>query len=141
MTLRERMSPFLDAHRSGRYLLVEIGGQSFRAGPTDKKGMIEQSFTLDFPREQDTELPLRVHGHSQDIYAESTVRLIPLDGLSVVSDIDDTIRITECQKTARMLRRNFTEAHYQPVVGMAELYHSWAGVSRAEFHYVSGSSY
>src|SRR4029077_19519123 len=61
--------------------------------------------------------------------------------LSVVSDIDDTIRITECQKTARMLKRNFTEAQYQPVVGMAELYHSWAGVNRAEFHYVSGSSY
>jgi phosphatidate phosphatase APP1 len=141
MTLRERIGPFLDTHSSGRILMVEIGGQSFSAGPTDKKGMIEQNLTLDFPQGANTELPLRVRGAAEDLYAESTVRLIATEGVSVISDIDDTIRITECQKTTRMLKRNFTEAHYQPVVGMAELYQSWSGVSGTEFHYVSGGSY
>jgi len=65
------------------------------------------------------------------------VLMIPPHGVSVISDIDDTIKETFVCSTRRMLRSTFLEA-WRPVAGMAELYRAWAARGVA-FHYVSSS--
>jgi phosphatidate phosphatase APP1 len=59
-------------------------------------------------------------------------------GVTVISDIDDTIRITQ----VRDRRANFCRTFLRPfeaVPGMAEVYRRWAGRYDARFCYVSAS--
>lgn len=64
------------------------------------------------------------------------VRLIEPEGLSVISDIDDTIKITQIPAGSRVVVRNTFYKEYSPAPRMADLYNSW---ENASFHYVSGS--
>jgi hypothetical protein len=59
-------------------------------------------------------------------------------GLSVVSDIDDTIKITEVRNREATLRNTFLRK-FQPAPGMAEFYQRLARERGAQFHYVSAS--
>lgn len=58
-------------------------------------------------------------------------------GVSVISDIDDTIKMTDVCSRRRMLHRTFVEP-FESIPGMADVYRQWAqqGVL---FHYVSSS--
>jgi hypothetical protein len=64
-------------------------------------------------------------------------QLLGREGLSVVSDIDDTIKITAVRQRREMLRNTFLR-DFAAVPGMSELYAAWAGAGAA-FHYVSAS--
>lgn len=63
--------------------------------------------------------------------------LLEDEGISVVSDIDDTIRISEVRDRQRLLRGIFCQ-EFQAVPGMAPLYSAWAARGAA-FHYVSAA--
>lgn len=65
------------------------------------------------------------------------VHLIPPRGLSVISDLDDTIKVTHVRDREELLRNTFVRP-FAPVPGMAELYRGWAEQGAA-FHYVSNS--
>lgn len=67
---------------------------------------------------------------------EGRVQLIEPEGLSVISDIDDTVKITEIPAGARVVVRNTFFREYSAAPGMAEMYSQW---DDAAFHYVSGS--
>jgi len=58
-------------------------------------------------------------------------------GLSVITDIDDTIKITDVTSRSRMLSRTFLEP-FEPIEGMASLYQKLHRQG-AMFHYVSSS--
>lgn len=58
-------------------------------------------------------------------------------GLSVITDIDDTIKITDVTSRSRMLSRTFLEP-FEPIEGMAALYQQ-LHQQGAMFHYVSSS--
>ncbi|TGG94073.1 DUF2183 domain-containing protein [Natronospirillum operosum] len=64
------------------------------------------------------------------------VQLIEPEGLSVISDIDDTVKVTEIPAGRRTVVRNTFFKAYEAAPGMAELYSEWED---ATFHYVSGS--
>ena len=65
------------------------------------------------------------------------VQLVPPTGLSLISDIDDTIKISEVRDRTALVANTFLR-EYRAVTGMSELYARWqdAGV---RFHYVSAS--
>jgi hypothetical protein len=66
------------------------------------------------------------------------VQLVPETGVSVVSDIDDTIKVTEVLRgNRRVVERTLLEP-FEAVPGMSRLYGAWAREG-AVFHYVSGS--
>jgi phosphatidate phosphatase APP1 len=65
------------------------------------------------------------------------IHLVPQEGVSVISDIDDTIKITEVGDRRKILENTFLKP-FRPVEGMAELYGKWADAG-ALFHFVSGS--
>jgi len=69
--------------------------------------------------------------------ASSQVFLAERTGVSVITDIDDTIKLTEVNSRRRMLQRTFSEP-FAPIEGMANVYQKWAEQG-ALFHYVSSS--
>ncbi|MCR4414563.1 MAG: App1 family protein, partial [Thermoguttaceae bacterium] len=65
------------------------------------------------------------------------VRLLEPNGLSVVSDIDDTIKISQVRDRKALVANTFLRP-FRPVPGMADLYRRLAERGAA-FHYVSAS--
>jgi len=69
---------------------------------------------------------------------EGRALLVPASGLSVISDIDDTVKITEVRNQQQMLLNTFARA-FEAVPGMAEHYRNLAGNPQTRFHYLSSS--
>ena len=69
---------------------------------------------------------------------EGCVRLLPPEGVSVISDIDDTIKVTEVASRRKMLRNTFVR-EFAGVPEMAALYRHWQEARGAAIHYVSNS--
>lgn len=65
------------------------------------------------------------------------VRLLPSRGVSVISDIDDTIKHSQVYDKKLLLANTFLHP-WQVVPDMAALYQRWQQAG-AQFHYVSGS--
>ena len=66
------------------------------------------------------------------------VQLVPRTGVTVVSDVDDTIKVTDILGgNRRVLERTFLEP-FEEVPGMAARYRDWRD-DGAVFHYVSAS--
>jgi phosphatidate phosphatase APP1 len=63
--------------------------------------------------------------------------LLPSGGVSVLSDIDDTVKVSEVRDTRALLERTFLRA-FEPVDGAAARYRAWERAG-ATFHYVSAS--
>src|SRR5262249_36165162 len=65
------------------------------------------------------------------------IHFLAPEGLSVISDIDDTIRISHVHDRAALLRGTFVEP-FRAVEGMADVYRAWSR-SGAQFHYLSAT--
>jgi phosphatidate phosphatase APP1 len=65
------------------------------------------------------------------------IQVLAERGVSVISDIDDTIKISQVAHRRQLLHNTFLHP-FVAVPGMAELYQSWAAQGAA-FHYVSSS--
>jgi hypothetical protein len=72
---------------------------------------------------------------SKDHHGVGRVRLLTPTGLSVISDIDDTVKITEIPAGAMTVIKNTFFRPFKAVPNMAAKYQDWQG---AAFHYVSG---
>ena len=75
--------------------------------------------------------------HDERVFA-GVSHLIPTEGWSVISDIDDTVKITGVGNKKALLRSTFME-EFKEVPGMASLYQTWAADLDAKFHFVSSS--
>ena len=69
--------------------------------------------------------------------AESMLYLQPKQGISIISDIDDTIKDSFVSDRRELLANTFLR-EFKSVQGMAEVYNQWAAAG-ASFHYVSSS--
>ena len=69
-------------------------------------------------------------------YGTGTIRLISSQGLSVISDIDDTIKVTDIPLGNRVVLNNTFFREFDEAPGMSEMYQSYEHATA--FHYVSG---
>jgi hypothetical protein len=69
---------------------------------------------------------------------EGRVLLVPASGLSVISDIDDTVKITDVRDQREVLLNTFVRP-FKAVPGMAERYQNLARNPQTRFHYLSSS--
>jgi phosphatidate phosphatase APP1 len=83
-----------------------------------------------------TELILFAGG--EDRPAPLEVHFLTETGLSVISDIDDTIKISDVLDKSALLKNTFCRP-FKPVEGMAEVYRGWERAAGARFHYVTAS--
>ncbi|KAF9105833.1 hypothetical protein BGX27_009422 [Mortierella sp. AM989] len=83
---------------------------------------------------------LRLHARHPKMSDESrgTVDLIDPEGISIISDIDDTIKETNISAGTKIILRNTFLNEMQDVPGMAEVYTKWWKAGAA-LHYVSNS--
>jgi phosphatidate phosphatase APP1 len=80
---------------------------------------------------------LQIHCGQGEFATRGPVFLAQDYGISVISDIDDTIKLTDVCYRRKMLRRTFAEP-FESIPGMSQLYRDWSR-SGALFHYVSSS--
>ena len=66
-----------------------------------------------------------------------TIHVLSNSGVSVISDIDDTIKVTEVRNREALLLNTFCRP-FKAVEGMAGLYRAWH-TNGAQFHYLSAS--
>lgn len=138
--LRDRVLPFLADNERGKQLDVRIAGQTIHCDDSAPNGHFFGRFTV--PRASVaadvTQLPIEVVLSSEDSRRfASEVFLLPPQGVSVISDIDDTIKISQVTDKVELLRNTFARP-FAPVPGMPECYRALAERG-AKFHYVSAS--
>jgi len=145
-TFKQRARLFLADNERGHRVVARIGSRVLDLGKSAPNGHFSGTARL-----TEAELDLgggNLDGRSVGIMAllkpkdrrtfTGRVLLLEDEGLSVVSDIDDTIKITEVRDHHAMLHNTFLR-QFQPVPGMAEFYQTLARSNRAVFHYVSAS--
>ena len=68
---------------------------------------------------------------------DSHANLLSSEGLSIISDIDDTIKVSNVDDRSQLLANTFLR-EFKGIDGMANLYNDWFQQG-ADFHYVSSS--
>ncbi|HUY32231.1 MAG TPA: App1 family protein [Pirellulales bacterium] len=142
---RARAWPFLVENRSRREFSVRVGNRYFILPKSESNGHIRQTIRLPVAEADTLSLGREPTGRwiqfslvtaeDDDREFAGWARLIAPRGLSVVSDIDDTIKITEVADHKEVLKNTFLRS-FEAVPGMADVYRDWAE-SGAVFHYVS----
>lgn len=110
---------------------------------TDNNGLVTQEFRLPVEKaerllsaQQSSSGWLRLVAEAEGFQGAGKVRLLDPEGLSVVSDIDDTIKVSEIPAGDRVVLRNTFLRDYTVAPDMLDRYRGFGDVS---FHYVSGS--
>ena len=134
---KKRVSPFLYDNERGKYIVTSLSPQ--RLGPSTPDGHLRGEIRL--PRKAGEGLKrftfkaVLQPGDKREVKGVSI--MTPQKGLIVVSDIDDTVKISEVNDKQALLKNTF-ERPYRAAEGMAEAYQRLkkAGVT---LHYVSDS--
>jgi phosphatidate phosphatase APP1 len=144
---RERAMAFLVDNERGKNIAVRLGDRIYSAGTSEANGHF--STTLQFTAAEADRLRRgaadregwlgfrAVTRPGDDRTFAGRVQWIAPEGRSVISDIDDTIKISNVQDREALVANTFLR-EFRPVPGMAPLYRKWADAGVA-FHYVSGS--
>lgn len=141
-----RLGLFLVDNERGQRLSVRVGSRVFEVGESGANGHFRK--TLRLPVEEVNQLAENGPGGRWLSFEAVTrasdkrrftgrVCLVEPVGLSVISDIDDTIKLSQVRDRKELLANTFLRP-FKAAPGMVELYRKWAG-SGVAFHYVSGS--
>jgi len=145
-TFAERTHYFRTGSESGRCLRVRLADQVFTLPRTTTSGRTHGKLSVG--REQvkwqgDTGVgwigwTLEAPGHPLH-GQEGRALVIPAEGVSIVSDIDDTIKISDVRNKKALMRNTFVKP-FRAVPGMAEWYQEMArNEHQASFHYLTAS--
>jgi phosphatidate phosphatase APP1 len=137
----ERSAMFLVDNEGGKQLSVTIGGTTFALGTSEANGHFEGDVALTGTRAPCEWCDVRLALAPGDGRAfASKLQFIGRQGLSIVSDIDDTIKDSNVLDK-RELGANTFLRDFRATPGMAALYQGWAASGPLAFHYVSGSPF
>lgn len=126
---------FLVDNERGKTVPLNIGGQAFASTPSKANGHFRAAARIP-ARDVDTRNDwLPIHVGEDTVRFRGRARLVAQEGLSVISDIDDTIKDSNVLDKQQLLANTFLRP-FTPVAGMAGLYRRWEQ-SGAAFHYVS----
>lgn len=143
---QQRAELFAVDHERGKAIPVRIGDQTYLLpeseanghfrGRIRKSGFLLQNALGEPVRELKVEAVLR-DGDKREF--SGRVHLAPNAPpvVRVISDIDDTIKISQVRDKPALLLNTFCRP-FRPVPGMADMYRAWEETG-ARFHYVSGS--
>ena len=144
----QQLRPFVVDNESGKTVVVRYGDRAGVVGRSGGDGRCHGVLTLPDARVSDVArrprrrgppwVDLRVLLPEDDGRTfTGTVMLLEDTGISVVSDIDDTIKITEVHDKKKVIENTFARP-YRDCPGVTDLYKAWANQGAA-FHYVSNS--
>jgi len=139
---RRRARMFLVDNERGKVFNFRSASRLFSTLPSGPEGHFGQTVEINRKRAAihqekswlSFEIDTRTTGGRK---FEGQVQLVPPEGLSVISDIDDTIKISNVLDKEELLTNTFLKK-FRQVPEMSEAYRSWSKEG-AVFHYVSGS--
>ena len=149
---QERIQGFLHVPQKVKPIVFRVGRSEVEVtGRSKRSGHIRLSVNLNsaeipdqFTASQAAGGPVDHHircrvalGNGDDREFTSEAVVIPPKGISVISDIDDTIKISQVAHRRQLLHNTFLHP-FATVPGMAQLYDGWRKRGVA-FHYVSSS--
>ncbi len=138
---RSRARMFLVDNERGKQLALTIGGQQVTTPPSGANGHFSTTLRLapeSAVGKSGQWLGVSIDtGNSGANVTDGRVQLLAERGVSVISDIDDTIKHSEVLDKSALLANTFLHP-FNPVPGMASVYRKWAEAG-AGFHYVSAS--
>ncbi len=143
----DRARLFLQDGRKGKSLPIAIAEKAFQLPDTLPNGQFEATITIpvselessiqtdDFGRKF-VQFCSRLPEEDPRLFT-GEIELVPPRGVSIVSDVDDTIKVSNVQDRKELLANTFTR-EFRGVEGMRNLYQHWAR-HQTSFHYVSAS--
>lgn len=141
----DRLRAFVVDNERGKSVSVRVGERVIPLGESPADGHVRAALRLTdaelkaFAGADAKTLSFRAITRPGDARVFSGSALLLRDtGLSVISDVDDTIKISHVRDRQKLLRKTFYEP-FQAVEGMAAVYQNWATNLGATFHYVSAS--
>ena len=143
----ERARLFLADSKRGRQITVRLGKQSATLYKSASNGHFYGILRLTDKQMRELQnavggaspsLDLALFQDNREVGFPKIIYPINETGLSVISDIDDTIKVTEILDKKAMLRNTFCRP-FRAVEDMADVYRHWAEKYNARFHYVSAS--
>ncbi|MEZ4381910.1 MAG: App1 family protein [Nannocystaceae bacterium] len=133
-----RARGFLVDNERNKWVVIRFGGADHRLPPTAADGHTEARLRVEpgALRRGETAVAAVLRG-GDDRHFEGTILRLDPGGLSVVSDIDDTIKISEVRDLPSLLANTFLRP-FAAVAELPQVYQRWAAAG-ATFHYVSAS--
>lgn len=140
---KEIMGAFFVDNKADKQITVRVGSKEFILEPSTPNGHFSGWIHLPAAdvaalRKGDFINFAAVTPANESRHFEGKIQLIELTGISVVSDIDDTIKISEVRDKSAFFANTFIHP-FQAVPQMNSLYSAWAKQGNVVFHYVSGS--
>lgn len=138
---KQRVSLLTAGDERGKRIVIKLLGKRYEIAKSEANGHF--ATTIEVPAAIVTdyigggipfELVLRPNDHRK---FEAQSLLIGEQGVSVISDIDDTVKLSYVTDHKRLFESSFFK-DFIPVDGMADLYRNWHNCG-ARFHYVSSS--
>jgi len=139
-----RFDDFSDDSRSKKAVTIQFDtdDEQHTFQPSDLNGLIEKTITLRADKAQALAAQqnsgdgwLSFNVVSKDHRGKGKVNLVGPRGLSVVSDIDDTIKVTEVPGNRDIVLKN---TFCRPFIALSDMVERYRALSDATFHYVSG---
>ncbi|HON80357.1 MAG TPA: DUF2183 domain-containing protein [Spirochaetota bacterium] len=144
--LRERLRHFMVDQDGGSNVSIRIGNTNYFLGTCGRNGHVMKTLKIsggDIPLQGKEQLPFprmefssRSCGKNPRIF-HGAIKQLPRRGVFVVSDIDDTIKISRVTDKKALIQNTFLRP-YREVPGMSALYRAWERKG-AVFHYLTAS--
>lgn len=149
---RRRSEKFFFRRVAGYRVTIALGDRTIDAGYSDRAGHFEAQVEFDDAfaaawsqsaagarqRLEYSGAAGAADGEGEVVPAGGgCIHLVDASGISVISDIDDTVKFTNVADRRELLRNTFVR-EFAAVEGMPEMYRRWQA-SGATFHYVSSS--
>lgn len=138
----QRARAFLADNERGKRISIRLAGSVFELEPSAEDGHCFGTVRLDAAAvrrsARDGRLSYQAVLERRDsrLFA-GEVHVVDPVGVSVISDIDDTIKVTEVTDRKKLLRNTFL-LPFRAVDGMSDVYRRWSR-GGATFHFVSAS--
>ena len=134
---KTRTRMFLVDNERAKNIVVAINGKQFAAPTTGANGHFQFNAQLQQTHcNQWLAVNVITRQHDQRHFS-GQVQCVNTSGISVISDIDDTIKDSNVLDKKVLMKNTFLR-EFKPVAGMAKLYQHWATQGH-NFHYVSSS--
>lgn len=144
----ERARYFLNDNERRKRVTIQFGDRRETISPTAANGHFRASFSVPRSVEKSNSLAQWMEQRivTLQTYSENTrikptqghIYLVASNGLSIISDIDDTIKISVVTNRHELIRNTFFRP-FKAVPGMADLYRTWSTNQGTSFHYLSAS--
>ena len=129
-----RISNFLVDNERGKRFKACLGNNCQMVGTSKANGRFEK--VLNIPLSEF--VPSLVATHPKHRYSvRANIDLVRDNDLLIISDIDDTVKLTDVSDKTELLKNTFSRP-FSAIPGMAEKYQSWAKKG-AKFIFVSSS--